>query len=164
MLLSVIVPVYNGGQTLHRAVQSVLDSTVWPDAELLIVDDGSTDRSFAVAERLARENPLVTARRITHAGVSAARNEGLRMAAGDFIAFLDADDRVGPEFHRRACQSMRGHDCVITGLTVVRPDGHEQVRRHRDASLSLSEFCVCFPPSPRRSHQLVVCPRSSAVS
>lgn len=85
--ISVIIPVYNGAQYLAEAIQSVLDQSTPPD-EILVVDDGSTDGSAAVA----RNFPTVRYLWQAQAGASEARNHGVAAANGEWLAFLDADD------------------------------------------------------------------------
>ena len=93
MTISVIIPVYNAGKTLETGVGSVLGQSRLPD-EILLVDDGSEDDSIAVAERLQSRDSRVRLLRQPHGGASAARNRGLREAAGEWVLFLDADDRL----------------------------------------------------------------------
>ena len=96
-LISVVMPCYNAEPYVREAILSVLQQsyTSW---ELIIVDDGSTDGSTEIIEELARANPerirLVYQSRI---GPSAARNQGLAQAQGNFVAFLDADDYWHPD-------------------------------------------------------------------
>lgn len=91
--VSVIIPTYNRGWTLRAAIDSVLAQT-YRDFELIVVDDGSTDDT---AEILQSYGPDIQVLRQANAGVSAARNTGVRSAKGDFIAFLDSDDRWLPD-------------------------------------------------------------------
>ncbi len=91
--VSVIIPTYNRGWTLRAAVDSVLAQT-YRDFELIVVDDGSTDDT---AEILQSYGPDIQVLRQANAGVSAARNAGVRLAKGAFIAFLDSDDRWLPD-------------------------------------------------------------------
>jgi glycosyltransferase involved in cell wall biosynthesis len=89
--IRVVIPVYNGSANLAEAVQSVLTQTL-PPAEIIVVDDGSTDHSAEVARRFGGQ---VVCLRIDHMGASAARNRGVEYAGcaqGEFLAFLDADD------------------------------------------------------------------------
>lgn len=86
MLLSVIIPAYNAAKTLPESLASVAGS----HAEVIVIDDGSTDQTEAVAGWV----PGIRLVRQTNRGVSAARNTGISRAAGDFIIFLDADDTV----------------------------------------------------------------------
>jgi len=91
--VSVIIPTYNRGWTLRAAVDSVLAQT-YRDFELIVVDDGSTDDTVEI---LPSYGPDIQVLRQANAGVSAARNTGVRSAKGAFIAFLDSDDRWFPD-------------------------------------------------------------------
>lgn len=90
--VSIILPTYNRAYCIGRAVESVLDQT-YPAWELLVVDDGSTDNTEeVVAAYAASEKRVRYCRLVSNKGVSAARNEGIRQAHDDFIAFQDSDD------------------------------------------------------------------------
>ncbi|MFF8893516.1 glycosyltransferase family 2 protein [Brevibacterium casei] len=91
--VSVIVPVYNGASNLRSTVASVLDQR-YCGVELIIVDDGSTDSSGALADALAEADPRIRVVHQGNRGVSAARNRGLDEAGGEWIVFLDADDQL----------------------------------------------------------------------
>ena len=87
-LVSVVIPVYNTEKYLAEAIDSVLAQTTRP-AEIIVVDDGSTDGSAAVAKRFASSVEYCG---LPHCGQGAARNRGVELAHGDLLAFLDADD------------------------------------------------------------------------
>jgi glycosyltransferase involved in cell wall biosynthesis len=91
--VTVMIGVYNGAHYLAEAIDSVLAQT-WPPLEVIVVDDGSTDGSGAIA---AAYGPPVRCIRQERGGMAASRNRAVREAAGDFFAFLDADDRFPPE-------------------------------------------------------------------
>ena len=91
--VSVIIPVYNAESTLKECVTSALEQSC-PPAEILLVDDGSTDGTLSLAAQLAGENPSIRLLRQEHAGVSEARNCGLHNAVGDYVIFLDSDDSL----------------------------------------------------------------------
>lgn len=95
-LVTVIIPCYNYARFLPEAVASVRAQAL-EDWELLVVNDGSTDDSLAVAWGLAAEEPRMHVIDQPNAGLSAARNAGLAAAAGALVQFLDADDRLHPE-------------------------------------------------------------------
>lgn len=86
-----IIPVYNGAKYIERAILSVLAQTVQP-AEFLVIDDGSTDDSREVIQRLAAEHPLVRLVTKENGGQSSARNLGVKSSSSPLIAFLDQDD------------------------------------------------------------------------
>lgn len=91
-LISVIMPCYNAEAYLEEAVASVMGQT-YPKVELILIDDGSTDRSIEIAERLTNaQSNRITLFRQANLGPYPARNLGLQYARGEFIAFLDADD------------------------------------------------------------------------
>lgn len=94
--ISVIVPVYKAEATLRDSMKSVLDQT-FRDFELILVDDGSPDNSGALCDALAAEDDRVHVIHQVNGGVSVARNAGIRAAAGDYIAFCDADDFFTPD-------------------------------------------------------------------
>ena len=89
-LVSVIIPVYNYERYLGEAIESVLNQT-YRNLEVIVVDDGSTDRSSEVAKSFADRGVRYLYQ--DHEGIGPARNTGVELAQGDFIAFLDADDR-----------------------------------------------------------------------
>ncbi len=93
--ISIIMPAFNAAPFIEEAVQSVIAQD-FRDWELLIVEDSSTDDTFAVAERLAAADARVKLMRNPRKGVSAARNTGIEAARGRYIAFLDADDTLDP--------------------------------------------------------------------
>ena len=93
--ISVIVPVYQAESLLPQCVESVLSQT-FSDWELLLVDDGSRDGSPALCDSYAAREPRIRAFHKPNGGVSSARNLGLEQAAGQCIAFLDADDAIEP--------------------------------------------------------------------
>lgn len=96
-LISVIMPCFNAAPYVEEAVRSVLDQT-YRDIELIVVDDGSTDASPEIVGRLAEEyRGRITQVAQSNAGPYAARNHGLRLAKGEYVAFLDADDWWSPD-------------------------------------------------------------------
>ena len=95
--ISVIVPIYNAEKYLHRCIDSIL-AQIFTDFELLLINDGSKDRSGAICDEYAVKDSRVRVFHKENGGVSSARNLGLDNAKGEWIAFCDADDYVLPTY------------------------------------------------------------------
>ena len=116
MKFSVIIPLYNKAPYIRKALESVFAQT-YTDYELIIVDDGSTDGSAEIAESFlqdpaSRLSPLTSRLRLLkqpNQGVSAARNNGVAQAHGDYITFLDADDWWEPTYLERMAQLIKDY-------------------------------------------------------
>lgn len=93
-LVSILIPAYNAEVWIADTIESALAQT-WPRKEIIVVDDGSTDRTLAVARRFASSQVLVTTRE--NRGASAARNEAFSLCQGDYIQWLDADDLLSSD-------------------------------------------------------------------
>jgi glycosyltransferase involved in cell wall biosynthesis len=116
-LVSVVMPCYNAGRYLEESVASALGQS-WPEVELIVVDDGSTDGSVEVLDRLVASNAgRMQLHRQSRMGPFPARNHGLRHAKGELIAFLDGDDTWRPDFlaHMHAALLESGADVVYCG-------------------------------------------------
>lgn len=119
-MTSVIVPVYNGEKHIEGCLHSLLAQTD-PELELLVIDDGSEDATLSLCRRIAAGDSRVRLFHQENAGVSAARNYGLREAKGDYVTFVDADDRLPPgavEMLRKAAEN--GADFVIGSHSCFR--------------------------------------------
>lgn len=129
-LISVVVPVFNRAALLERTLRSVLAQTHRP-IELLVVDNGSTDASLAVARSWQQHHAGIgfDVRVLSEpkAGASAARNTGLRLARGQWVSFFDSDDEMSPTFLADAVQAIDrapAEPCVVAGrVLLVGADG-----------------------------------------
>lgn len=90
-LCSIIVPVYNGEKYLEECLKSIAKQT-YPNIEVIIIDDGSADRSAQICAKFVETDHRFRLYRQANAGVSASRNKGIKLANGEFIIFVDADD------------------------------------------------------------------------
>lgn len=133
-LLSVVIPAYNAADFLEDCVASLQAQTYRP-LEIIIVDDGSTDRTPALLDRLAQEGaeagvavrPFAQA----NAGASAARNRAIELAEGEYIGFIDADDRWLPEKAARQIAMMDADPSIgmsCSGWRIIDEAGHEKKR------------------------------------
>jgi glycosyltransferase involved in cell wall biosynthesis len=128
-LVSVVVPTYNRAYIIAQAINSVLAQT-YRDIEIIVVDDGSTD---ATSEVISKFGPKVRFFRQRNAGVSAARNLGLRAARGEFVALLDSDDAWLPwkiEAQVAVLRAFPEVGMVWTDMKAVDPDGREHCPRY----------------------------------
>ena len=122
-IFSVIVPLYNKEREVESTLRSVLAQTYQP-LEIVVVDDGSTDRSAEIVESLG--SPLISLIRQSNAGECAARNRAMSEARGEWFALLDADDEWKPEFLEEvAAMIEEWPDCGIysTAFDIVSPTG-----------------------------------------
>ncbi len=113
-ITSIIVPVYNAEAYLCEAIDSVLAQTC-SDWQLILVDDGSTDSSPEICDRYAASDSRISVVHIPNGGLSYARNNGLKLAKGKWVSFLDADDKLHPEFLEILSEIARNNDCEIVG-------------------------------------------------
>lgn len=120
-LVSVIIPSYNYLKYISRCIESA-QSQDYPNIELIIVDDGSTDGSFEFLQEL---NSKIKVIHQSNQGVSIARNRGLLEATGDYIAFLDADDYWDSSKISKQLEVLKqmSADLVYSGINLVSPDG-----------------------------------------
>ncbi len=152
-LVSVIIPTYNMGVFVGEAIHSALNQT-HDNLELIVVDDGSTDHT---AEVVARFGSAISYVKQANAGVNAARNHGVRLARGEFLAFLDADDLWLPtkiERQLRLATGPNGAKMVGCGYSVRDQTGKhvilDVVRRSFSSHASLKKallICQIIPGS-----------------
>ena len=93
--VSVIIPMYNAESYIRQCIHSVISQT-WDNLEILVIDDGSTDRSLEICEELGRIDGRIRILTQKNRGVSAARNRGMEAAVGEYVFFLDSDDAIHP--------------------------------------------------------------------
>lgn len=129
--VSVIIPSFNYGKVVTRAIDSAINQTAKP-SEIIVVDDGSKDDTEEVIhdKYFSDQSPYwgvdIKYVKKENGGVATARNAGARLATGKYLCFLDADDRIEPEFIR-ACVDALERDRTLyiayTGLRWIKPDG-----------------------------------------
>ena len=112
-MISIIVPVYNVEKYLSRCLDSILVQT-YRDFELILVDDGSTDRSGAICDEYASRDERIKLIRQSNQGLSVARNVGLDAARGDYIGFVDSDDYIHPETYQILLDALLKYDADLS--------------------------------------------------
>ena len=113
-LISVIVPVYNGQDYLENCIRSIASQT-YGNREIIIVNDGSTDRTGELCHALREKYGGVSILTLDDRGVSAARNAGVRAAQGELVTFVDADDRLHPAMLRTLYRCMQDAASDVAG-------------------------------------------------
>ena len=111
-LISVIVPVYRVEKYLERCVESILSQT-YENLEVILVDDGSPDRCPAICDSYAQKDARVKVIHQENKGLSGARNAGIELAAGEYLAFVDSDDYVSLHFIEALYQLLQETGCAI---------------------------------------------------
>ena len=124
-MISVIIPVYNAAPYLPEMLQSLYEQAE-RDLEILLINDGSTDSSADICKAAAQEDARIRYVFQQNAGVSAARNHGLALAKGEYIAFLDADDRIDLNYFEQLFLACRGADISVCDISVETRDGEQQ--------------------------------------
>ncbi len=125
-MISVIVPIYNVGRFVDACISSILNST-FRDLELILVDDGSTDASGEICDRYAADDSRVRVIHKTNGGVSSARNEGLQVATGEFICFVDGDDVIHPGMLEILFNVLQDSDSDFSMCSIKRVNAGETV-------------------------------------
>lgn len=111
-LISVIVPVYNMEQYLERCVNSIVDQT-YRNLEIILVDDGSTDRSPRMCDEYAAKDGRIKVVHKVNGGLSDARNAGLQVATGTYIGYVDSDDWIEPQMYQRMYEACIEHQAQV---------------------------------------------------
>lgn len=154
--VSVIVPVFNAAETIERCIASLLAQS-HPLSQIVIVDDGSTDESLYIARSFEKKHPSVQVHVQPNAGVSAARNRGLRLSSGDYIGFVDPDDFVSPQMYSRLLES--GAACGVSVVALRRhsilpppAETNSGVVHLLDSSVAISRLLQLRYPSSAWAH------------
>jgi glycosyltransferase involved in cell wall biosynthesis len=133
--VSIVMPAYNAAPFIEAAIDSALRQT-FTDIEVLVVDDGSTDDTAAIVERMAARDARVRFLRQPNSGVSVARNAALRVARGEFFSLLDSDDLYAPDFlaEQLAIFAARPEVDIVTtnGWYLGGPNDGQLARRSPD--------------------------------
>lgn len=111
-LISIIIPIYNTGIYLKRCLESVINQNL-KEIEIILIDDGSTDISGEICDQYARRDKRIKVIHKKNEGVSIARNEGIREAQGEYIAFIDSDDWIEPNMYESMYNKATLQNCEI---------------------------------------------------
>ncbi len=138
--ISVIVPVYNSIDCLEKCVRSVCAQT-YPLLEILLIDDGSTDGTEKLCERLAVQDSRIRTYHKKNGGASSARNMGIRLATGKYLGFVDSDDYIEPDMYELMMSAMKkGQSAVVQ---ISRDEVDEKGQRQPDVCVPPEKECFC---------------------
>lgn len=139
--VSIIVPAYNAEKILPKCLDSILSQT-YKDFEVILINDGSKDRTGEVADGYVAKDDRIKVIHKTNGGVSSARNEGLKIAAGEWVTFIDADDWVEPEF---IANMITGQDTdIIVGGYHSIGNGEIEERKYTSKLITGGEMSAVF--------------------
>lgn len=129
--ISVIIPVYNTEPYIEACLDSVIRQKKGPTVEVIVVDDGSTDRSGEIAEDFSARHPIVTVIHQLNGGLSAARNAGIKEAKGRYLYFLDSDDTLPEDALEQLWKLVETYGKVdlVYGRTQAQPQS-ERYRKY----------------------------------
>ena len=136
MKISAIVPVYNTEKLVGRCIDCVIAQT-YPDWELILVDDGSTDGSLSVLKEYETKDSRIKVIHQENAGPGLARNKGIENASGDYIVFIDSDDVIKTDYFEKL--SHETADVVFIDINQVDEDFHVQRNEHMSDCQSRSK-------------------------
>lgn len=136
--VSIIVPVYNVEKYIKKCINSILDQTE-RDFELLLIDDGSPDKSGNICDEFALIDNRIKVFHKVNGGVSSARNLGLDNAVGDMIFFIDSDDFIEPDYIEQL-KIRDDEDFVQSGVRILENDYLKSVMTHEEIFLDYNQF------------------------
>lgn len=161
-LISIIVPIYNAEKTLNRCIDSILAQTYY-NLEIILIDDGSNDNSYKICEEYLDIDTRIKVKHKKNGGVASARNEGLNIAKGEWIAFVDSDDYIEKDMYEKLYNNAIKNyaeisTCILKYKTIddriINPfkgeltvdkviDSVELMRKIYDSDY-LNSLCVCM--------------------
>lgn len=133
-LVSCIVPVYNVEKYLDRCISSLLAQT-YSDYEIVIINDGSTDQSAELLKKYSNQNKIRIFSQ-KNQGLSAARNQGIKLAKGDYVTFIDSDDWVDKEYLNIMVEQMLKYDADIVSVDYL-VCNHEKNVEHKNEKVKI---------------------------
>lgn len=146
-MISIIIPVYNVAPYIERCIRSVIHQS-YSDIEIILVDDGSTDVSGLLCDKLSNEDERIHVFHTENRGLSEARNCGLHESKGELVYYLDADDEMMPEALRIMHESitMSGADICVGGFQIKCQDGRilKQNSVRKDELVMPNEYLEYF--------------------
>ena len=117
--VSVIIPIYNVAQYLHKCLKSVISQT-YKNLDIILIDDGSSDDSYSIAKEYQEKDSSIRLFTQTNIGLIATRKRGIELAEGEIIGFVDSDDWIEPIMYERLVQCMEENECDLVSSGIYR--------------------------------------------
>lgn len=143
-LISIIVPIYNVEKYLNKCIESIVNQT-YENIEIILIDDGSNDNSGIICDEYAKKDNRIIVVHKENGGVSSARNKGLKIAKGEWISFVDADDWIEQTF----CQTLLNKvtqeqaDIALCGYNRITDNQIEKINaNNQEVFLNSNEYLV----------------------
>lgn len=146
-VISVIVPVYNVARYLPQCLDSILGQD-HRALEVIVIDDGSTDGSGAICDEYARRDSRVRVIHQKNGGAAAAKNAGLRVAAGEYVSFVDSDDFLEPDVYGHMLGVLKSHNADAAQFNfrdVYKSHTEDQVLWQGQGVMDSKEYLLRFP-------------------
>ena len=125
-LISVIVPIYNVAPYLHECIDSIINQT-YKNIEVILVDDGSTDNSGKICDEYAKKDRRMVVIHQENQGVNLARTNGLNIAKGDYIGYVDGDDWIEPEMYEHLLNKILETDADFIDSGLIKQDKNKKI-------------------------------------
>ena len=149
-LVSIIVPVYNAEKTIDRCIESVLNQTC-KDFELILLDDGSADGSGQICDAHAGRDPRIRVLHKENSGVSDTRNQGIAMAKGEYLQFMDSDDWLTPNATESFVRVVTEHPCDMVIADFYRVVGERVSQKgdiEKEGIIDKVGYAACMMKKP----------------
>lgn len=152
-LISVIVPVYKVENFIHECIESIIDQT-FRNLEIILIDDGSPDRCGKICDEYAEKDSRIVVVHKENGGLSSARNAGLDICKGEYIAFVDSDDIIDHQFIEQLYKNMGSSDLIFCEMlsfdndfNISNPETENILRKDFESKILLSQIMTFRPPN-----------------
>lgn len=144
--ISIIIPIYNSSQYLDECIEGIINQD-YTDFEAILIDDGSNDDSYEICCKWAKRDERLLVTKQNNAGASAARNRGLELARGNWIIFVDSDDKVLPQYVSNLYEIANRDKCIVlavSGVLVHRNGLLHEKRGFPNLTCNISDYKKIF--------------------
>ena len=141
-MVSVIIPAYNTEKYIERCLKSIIDQE-YKKLEIIVINDGSTDRTLSICKEIALGDERIQIIDIDNSGVSKARNEGLRLAKGKYVCFIDADDYIEKDYIKKYLNVMNQTQAdIVIGGVIEERESKKILKRNSNLILEGKELSL----------------------